>query len=52
MFTNYIYLIYMYKAYLALNNQQWFTCHKTKPNQIIISILENVENSDKKKRLE
>ena len=30
-----IYSIYMYKQDLALNNLQWFTCHKTKQNQII-----------------
>ena len=24
---------YMYKPDLALDNQQWLTCHKTKPNQ-------------------
>ena len=23
----------MYKSDLALNNQQWLICHKTKPNQ-------------------
>ena len=23
----------MYKEDLALNNQQWLICHKTKPNQ-------------------
>ena len=33
--VNNIYLIYMYKEDLALNNFQWFICHKTKPNQII-----------------
>ena len=27
------YLIHMYKKNLALNNLQWFICHKTKPNQ-------------------
>ena len=27
-----IYLIYMYKKDLALNNLQWLICHKTKPN--------------------
>ena len=32
---NTIYLIYMYKDDLALNNLQWLICHKTKPNQII-----------------
>ena len=30
-----IYLTYMYKDDLALNNLQWLICHKTKPNQII-----------------
>ena len=28
----------MYKDDLALNNQQWLICHKTKPNQIIYLI--------------
>ena len=27
-----IYLIYMYKKDLVLNNLQWLICHKTKPN--------------------
>ena len=31
-FTNPIYLIYMYKEDLALNNLQWLICHKTQPN--------------------
>ena len=31
MFTNHIYLIYMYKEELALDNLKWFICHKTKP---------------------
>ena len=26
-----MYLMYMYKPDLALNNQQWLICHKTKP---------------------
>ncbi len=26
-----IYLIYMHKKDLALNNQQWLICHKTQP---------------------
>ena len=30
---NLIYLIYMYKENLALNNQRWLICHKTQPNQ-------------------
>ena len=25
--------MYMYKQDLALNNQQWLICHKTKPSQ-------------------
>ena len=29
-FTNYIYLIYMCKPDLVLNNLQWLICHKTK----------------------
>ena len=33
---NHIYLIYMYKEDLALNNLQWFICHKTKPNPTIL----------------
>ena len=33
--SNPIYLIYMYKVDFALNNLQWLTCHKTKPNQIL-----------------
>ena len=32
---NHIYLIYMYKEYLALNNLQWLICYKTNPTQII-----------------
>ena len=38
MFTNHIYLIYMYKEDLALNNLQWLICHKTQQNQIIYLI--------------
>ena len=30
-----IYLIYMYKKDLALNNLQWLICHENQPNQII-----------------
>ena len=29
-----IYIIYMYKKDLALNNTQWLICRKSKPNQI------------------
>ena len=32
MFTNYIYLIYMYKEDLALDNLQVLICHRTQPN--------------------
>ena len=28
-----IYLVYMQKENLALNNQEWLICHKTKPKQ-------------------
>ena len=31
---NHIYLIYMYKEDLALNNLQWLICHKTKQNHL------------------
>ena len=34
MFINPIYLIYMYKEDLALNNLQWLISHKTQTNQI------------------
>ena len=29
----YIYLIYMYKQDLRLNNEQWLICHQTQPKQ-------------------
>ena len=32
-FTNHIYLIYVYKEDVVLNNLQWLICHKTKQNQ-------------------
>ena len=32
---SYIYLIYVYKEDLALNNQQFLIYHKTKPNKSI-----------------
>ena len=35
MYLQIIYLIYMYKEELVLNNLQWSICHKTQPNQII-----------------
>ena len=34
--TYHIYLIYMYKEDLALNNLQWLICYKTKPNPIYL----------------
>ena len=30
-----LYLRYMYKEDLALNNLQWLICHKTQPNHIL-----------------
>ena len=30
---NHIYLIYTYKEDLALNNLQWFICHKPNPTK-------------------
>ena len=30
---NHMYLMYMYREDLALNNLQWLICHKTKRNQ-------------------
>ena len=38
-FTNHIYLIFMYKEDLALNNQQSLTYHKTQQNQTTLSML-------------
>ena len=35
MYLEIIYLIYMYKEDLTLNNLQWLICHKTQLNQII-----------------
>ena len=34
--TNPIYLIYVYKEYLALNNLEWLIYHKTNPNLIYL----------------
>ena len=34
-FDEIIYLMYMYKKDLALNNLQWLICHQTQPNQNI-----------------
>ena len=36
-YKSYVYLIYMYKPYLALNNLQWLICHKIKLKQIIFA---------------
>ena len=36
MYLQIIYLVYMYKEDLALNNQQLLICHKTKPNRIYL----------------
>ena len=38
MFTNNIYLIYIYQPDLVLNNQQWLICYKTQPNQLAFMI--------------
>ena len=38
-FTNHIYLIFVYEEDLALNDLQWFICHKTKQNKTKINIL-------------
>ena len=35
-YRSYIYLIYMYKQDLVLNNLQGLKCHKIKPNQTIL----------------
>ena len=32
---NPIYLIYVYKKDMTLNDPHWMICHKTKPNQIM-----------------
>ena len=34
MYLEIIYLIYMYKKDLALDNLKWLICNKTKPNQM------------------
>ena len=36
MFINHVYLIYMNKPDLALNNLQWLICHETKLNHSIL----------------
>ena len=33
-----IYLVYIFKKDLALNNQQWLLCHKTKQNKTKLSV--------------
>ena len=35
-YKSYIYLIYMYKDDLALDDLQWLICHKSKPNESYI----------------
>ena len=39
MCLQFIYLIYMYKEDLALNNLQWLICHKTKPKETFLTKL-------------
>ena len=41
---NHIYLIYVYKEDLAVNNLQHSVCHKTQPNQTINSSQHCVKN--------
>ena len=33
MFTKHVYLMFIFKANLALNNLIWLICHQTQPNQ-------------------
>ena len=42
MFTNHIYLIYMYKEDLTLNNLQWLMCHKTQTIRTVYILPLNV----------
>ena len=42
MFTNHIYLIYMYKQGLASNNLQWLIWCKSKPNKKLKVIRHNL----------
>ena len=42
-----IYLIYIYKKDLALNNLQWLICHKTKPKQKSVLTVLNVRDEKK-----
>ena len=37
-----IYSMYMYKEGLALNNVQWLICHKTQPNQGLVSLFKGI----------
>ena len=37
MFANRMYLIYMYKQNLSLNNPQWLINRKTRPNQVVLN---------------
>ena len=43
---SHIYLIYIYKEDLALNNLQWLICHEIKPNQIIYIYLIYIYKED------
>ena len=49
-YKSYIYLIYMYKEDLALNNLQWLICHKTKPNHGFIASSPAMGNREGKLR--
>ena len=41
-FTNHLYLIYMYKQNLALNNLKWLICHKTSQTKLIEKTLTGI----------
>ena len=43
LFKNRMYIIYMYKEYLALSDLQWMICHKTK--QLTMSFLQTLEKA-------
>ena len=41
MFTNHIYLIYIYKLDLALNNLQWLICHHGGARGVMVIVVGN-----------
>ena len=44
MFANHMYLIYLYKEDLALNNLQWLICYKTQPNHTWNEAMHNMSS--------